>query len=166
MGFLGLVNICSNDICLIYRGGHQKKTSYEHVSKRNLNMSILYVLHVSTRFLYVSNLHVYFSYVLHVSTRFFVCPTCIYENFVWSNLHVHFRMSNIYLQNFCVCLIFMCIFVCPTCIYVSILRVFVLYVILVSKRILYVFEYVYCLFHISYMYLCICLFRMCLFHMS
>ena len=138
MGFLGLVNICSNDICLIYRGGHQKKTSYEHVSTRNLNMSILYVLHVSTRFLYVSNLHVYFSYVLHVSTRFFVCPPCIYENFVWSNLHVHFRMSNIYLRelcmcllicmcifrmsnmylrDFCMCLICMRIFVCPTCIY-------------------------------------------------
>ena len=101
MGFLGLVNICSNDICLIYRGGHQKKTSYEHVSTRNLNMSILYVLHVSTRFLYVSNLHVYFLYVLqHVSTRF------LYG----SSLHVYFHMSYIYLRKFCICLICMCIF--------------------------------------------------------
>ena len=87
-------------------------------------MSILYVLHLSTRFLYVSNLHGYFSYVQHISTRFL----CV------SNLHVYFCMSYMYMCLFCVYLFcmsymylrefYMCLnmsivyFIYHTCIYV------------------------------------------------
>ena len=103
----------------------------------------------------MSSLHTYFSYVQHISTRIV---------YVSINLHVHFRMSNMYLRDFCMCLICMCIFcmsymyMCLFCVYLfcmsyMYLREFymclnVSIVYFISHTCIYVFVYFACVYFI------------------
>ena len=87
---------------------------------KNLHVYISYVLHQSTRILYVSILLVYILYVLHKCSRICICIYHISNQRLFSKnntvQNTIFGIQFIY-ENF-VCVYFSCLyFVCPICIY-------------------------------------------------